>query len=110
MRTDTIAKEDAIKVYRIILNKNKDAEKKKSLAIDFDGVIHPATKGWMDGDIYDKPPKETNESLKKLAEDYKLWLFTVRDEPEPVIAYLDGNKLDKYFAGITNIKPIEAVT
>lgn len=52
---------------------------KKSIAIDFDGVIHWYRDGWKDGEIYDEPFPQAIKSIKKLMEDYDVFIFTARD-------------------------------
>ncbi len=36
----------------------------KTIAIDFDGVIHKYSKGWQDGEIYDEPIEGSFEAIK----------------------------------------------
>lgn len=55
--------------------------KKLSLAVDFDGVIHKYSKGWQGGDIYDPPMDGALESLKKLHSDFNIIIFTTRLSP-----------------------------
>lgn len=55
---------------------------KKTLAIDFDGVIHAYTTGWSDGDLYDLPVEGALYALSKLEKDYKLVIFTTRAAEE----------------------------
>lgn len=55
----------------------------KTIAVDFDGVIHRYTKGWQDGSIYDTPVEDSEKQLKRLIEKgYKVIIFTTRVNPE----------------------------
>lgn len=75
----------------------------KTIAIDFDGVIHDSYKGWSNGEIYgDLIPgaKETIEELKKKG--YEPIVFTARTNLEPVKGWLREKKLD---IRVTNKKP-----
>lgn len=51
----------------------------KTIAIDFDGVIHAYGKGWQDGAIYDKPIRDAFESIKTLMDaGYSVFIFSTR--------------------------------
>lgn len=52
---------------------------KKTVAIDFDGVIHKYSKGWQNGTIYDGPVKGVHEALMTLMKDYAVYIFTTRN-------------------------------
>ncbi len=73
----------------------------KTIAIDFDGVIHAYSQGWGDGSCYDKPMDGAIESLKLLMEDYCVFILSTRDENQ-IIAWL-GKYAPEIAAG-----PIEA--
>lgn len=51
----------------------------KTIAIDFDGVIHKYSKGWDDGTAYDKPVEGSLEAILKLLREYSVFVFTTRD-------------------------------
>lgn len=51
---------------------------KKTIAIDFDGVIHKYSKGWHDGTAYDVPMDGAIEGIKKLMEKYIVYVHTAR--------------------------------
>lgn len=51
----------------------------KTIAVDFDGVIHRYSEGWKDGDIYDPPVPGAFDALRKLLEDYYVFIFTTRN-------------------------------
>jgi len=53
---------------------------KKTIAIDFDGVIHKYSKGWQNGEIYDEPIEGSLEAIIELLEkDYRVTIFTTRE-------------------------------
>lgn len=41
----------------------------KTIALDFDGVIHKYSKGWQDGSIYDKPFDGVFEKIRLLMDE-----------------------------------------
>ena len=47
-------------------------DESRTIAIDFDGVIHSFEYGYHDGTIYGTPIEGSIESLKYLSEKYKL--------------------------------------
>jgi 5'(3')-deoxyribonucleotidase len=51
---------------------------KSTIAIDFDGVIHNANRGWGDGTCYGDPLPESIESIKKLSKKYEIIIFTAK--------------------------------
>lgn len=63
----------------------------KTIAIDFDGVIHKYSKGWNDGTIYDEPFESAFDSIKELMEDCNVFIFSTRS-PRQIKKWLH-NKL-----------------
>jgi hypothetical protein len=60
----------------------KERGDKKTIAVDFDGVIHQYSKGWHDGTCYDKPIEGSFEALIELdRRGYNVVVFSTR-EPE----------------------------
>lgn len=69
----------------------KDA---KNLAIDFDGVIHNMDKGYHDGTCYGEPLEGSLESIKRLAEDYNIIIYTAKAKPNrPLVNGKTGTEL-----------------
>lgn len=55
----------------------------KTIAIDFDGVIHSYHKGWHDGTIYGEPVPGAFEAIRKLQlAGYAVYVHTSRDEAQ----------------------------
>jgi ribonucleotide monophosphatase NagD (HAD superfamily) len=90
--------------------------KEKVVAIDFDGVIHDAYKGWGDGTCYGDPLPGAIEAIKKLAEAYSIIIFTAKAKPDrPLVNNKTGSMLVRewfikygvmdYIKGITSEKP-----
>jgi len=50
----------------------------KTIAIDFDGVIHKYSKGWQDGKIYDEPFENVFNHISKLMEENTVFIFSAR--------------------------------
>jgi len=50
----------------------------KTIAIDFDGVIHKYSKGWLDGSIYDEPFEGVFETIMQLMREHTVFVFTAR--------------------------------
>ena len=67
---------------------------KSTIAIDFDGVIHNANRGWGDGTCYGDPLPESIESIKKLSKKYEIIIFTAKAKKDrPLINGKTGIEL-----------------
>lgn len=79
-----------------------EEQENKTIAIDFDGVIHKCSKGFYDGTIYDDPVEGSLEAIKKLNKKYTIVVFTAKAKKErPLINNKTGKELvsdwlDKY--------------
>lgn len=51
----------------------------KTVALDFDGVIHAYDKGWHDGTIYGELIPGALEGIKSLMGECSVFIFTTRD-------------------------------
>jgi FMN phosphatase YigB (HAD superfamily) len=89
---------------------------KKNLAIDFDGVIHNADKGWGDGTCYGEPLPGALEALKLLSQKYKIIIFTAKAKPDRplvngktgavlVLEWLKKHNVHQYVSSVTSEKP-----
>ena len=65
----------------------------KTVAVDFDGVIHAYGKGWQDGSIYDDPVPGAIEALRTLMSAYTVFVHTTRP-PLPVGNWLAERGFD----------------
>jgi hypothetical protein len=79
----------------------------KTLAIDFDGVIHAYSRGWEDGSIYDEPVPGVADALAGLSRYFRLVIFTARDSPDlpKIRKWLAAEGLDEHISEVTNRKP-----
>lgn len=80
--------------------------KKKTLAIDFDGVIHRYSKGWRDGSIYDKPMPGVKKALAVLSKKFKIVIFSRRvahQGVKDIKKWLEFYKIS--YDRVTKIKP-----
>lgn len=79
--------------------------KEKTIAIDFDGVIHRYSNGFQGMEnVYDEPTDGTEEALKTLKKmGYRLIIVTSRSVL-PIKEWLSKNNLLNYFDDIGNIK------
>jgi hypothetical protein len=48
------------------------------IAVDFDGVIHDAYKGWGDGTCYGEPLPGAIEAIRKLSQKHDIIIFTAK--------------------------------
>jgi 5'(3')-deoxyribonucleotidase len=56
---------------------------RKTVAIDFDGVIHAYTRGWADGSVYDPPMPGAFDAIRRLMRTFSVCVFSCRD-PEQI--------------------------
>lgn len=91
---------------------------KKTIAIDFDGVIHRYSKGWLkDGpSIYDPPVDGAFQAIEKLRnKGYEIVIFTARPESQHIeilewcVEQAETYGLVFDDIAVTNIKPRAAV-
>lgn len=80
---------------------------KRTIALDFDGVLHAYSKGWQDGTIYDPPMPGAVNACKALAENFELIVFTTRENLLAVSAWLYEHKFPAIT--VTNRKPLAVV-
>jgi hypothetical protein len=82
-----------------------------TVAVDFDGVVHPYTDGWQGPVPVDEPPAPgTAEGLQALiTEGYQLILHSTRAATTEgslgIIEWLDRYDLSGFFLAITDEKP-----
>jgi phosphoglycolate phosphatase-like HAD superfamily hydrolase len=89
---------------KMINEKDAAHNKAKTLAIDFDGVIHSYKQGWTGEEPEDEPMPGVEESLQKLKENgWELVIMSTRD-PQRIYEWLDQYELSDYFDGVTNTK------
>ena len=92
------------------------AEEANNLAIDFDGVIHNADKGFFDGTCYGEPVPGSLAALRDLSSRYRIVIFTAKAKPNrPLVNGKSGTQLVSdwlekyevlhYVAEITSEKP-----
>lgn len=72
------------------------------ILMDLDGVLNTYT-GNYKKDKIDNIKNGAMEFVKKLAQDYDLYLFTTRNLLQ-ASKWLIENKLDEYFVDVTNVK------
>ena len=66
----------------------------KTIALDFDGVIHNDTKGFHDGTIYGAPIDGTKDALIELSKSFKLVIYSCKSNPNrPLINGKTGTEL-----------------
>lgn len=91
-------------------------ERRRTIAVDFDGVIHRYSRGWSGGAIYDPPIEGAREALARIHDRYKVVIFTTRVNPDmhaserqmdAVLARLErhGFRAGEHFDEITHVKP-----
>ena len=52
----------------------------RTVAVDFDGVVHAYSRGWRNGTIYDDPVPGAFDALRQLmASGYAVFIHTTRD-------------------------------
>ena len=92
------------------------AAEANNLAIDFDGVIHNADKGFFDGTCYGEPLPGSLTALRDLSSKYRIVIFTAKAKPnrplvngktgtELVSDWLEKYDVLQYVAEITSEKP-----
>lgn len=81
----------------------------KTIAIDFDGVLHEYSKGWNGGKI-ERPEPGAKEALITLCKKYDVVILTARTDLEPVAKWMTAQfpeVIDQIT--ITNVKPAAAI-
>jgi len=97
--------------------------KTRTIAVDFDGVIHAYSKGWQDGSIYDDPVKGAFGALEHMLGHPELTvvIFTARTDLKAVQEWMARQAPEipteimppterfwnkRAIVGITNVKPV----
>lgn len=67
----------------------------KTIAVDFDGVIHKYSKAYHDGSIYDGPVEGARDALRLLKKKgYKVVIFTARPNAEEIDGWLKTHSIE----------------
>ena len=91
-------------------------DESRTIAIDFDGVIHSFEYGYHDGTIYGTPIEGSIESLRCLSKNYKIVIFTAKAKPDrPLVngktgieliwEWLEKYNINQYVSEVTSEKP-----
>lgn len=81
---------------------------RRTLCVDFDGVIHAYSKGWQGGELYDGLTPNAAASLRQLSKHFKLVCCTARHNLDDVRVYLRDHGILGLFEDVTNRKPMAA--
>jgi histidinol phosphatase-like enzyme len=74
--------------------KKIEEEEAKTIAIDFDGVIHSFELGYHDGTIYGSPIEGSIDAIKKLSKKYHIVIYTAKAKKDrPLINGKTGPEL-----------------
>lgn len=57
----------------------------KSIAIDFDGVVHQYSRGWHTKDIYDPPMEGAEDALRTLSNAFGVFILTARPAKDVIM-------------------------
>lgn len=63
------------------------ARNRKTIAIDFDGVIHAYSEGWKDGTTYDVPHEGAFDNIVYLMEHFNVFIMSTRN-PQDIGGWL----------------------
>ena len=90
---------------RECLEKYMDNKKdKKTIAVDFDGVVHKYSKAYYDGTIYDEPIEGVRDALRLLRKKgFNVVIFTARNNLVEVWSWLEKHKIE--VDDVTSMKP-----
>lgn len=55
---------------------------KKTIAIDFDGVIHKYSQGWKDGAVYDEPIEFAFDTINQLLKEFNVFILSTRNSKQ----------------------------
>jgi 5'(3')-deoxyribonucleotidase len=82
------------------------------VAIDFDGVLHNADKGWGDGTCYGDPLPGSIDAIKELSKKYKIVIFTAKAKPDrPLVNGKTGTELvQEWFERHNILSYIDSIT
>lgn len=68
----------------------------KTIAVDFDGVIHAYSKGWQDGKIYDPPVHGVREALQTFLNDgYEIVIYTTRADDREINGVMQSGQYEE---------------
>ena len=68
----------------------------KTIAVDFDGVIHGYSKGWQDGSIYDPPVAGAAQTLDRLQRaGFRIVIYTTRAADRVIDGVFQEGQLEK---------------
>lgn len=70
----------------------------KTVAVDFDGVLHWYRDGWKDGSIYDRPAPGAIEGVAWLLEHAAVFVFTSRADLAAVASWLNSYADNRFTA------------
>lgn len=113
----TLSAEDEGKIHHLLIEKDPDYRKRwfdrmaRTLAIDFDGVLHPYTEGWVGPVPAPEPPMPGAEDFLRQATEngYRLVVFSTRcDTPQGLAgtkAWLAEHGLDSFIEEVSCQKP-----
>ena len=76
----------------------------KTIALDYDGVIHKYSKAYHDGTIYDGPIDGARDAIRLLRKKgYRVAIFTARPNIEDIHQWLQQHKI--VVDDVSNVKP-----